>query len=55
MLLRENIYDNLRADHSAVARASGNRRMAAAACDQIEQADRRLRVSIAIVIGGSGA
>ena len=40
-----------RAFHSAVARASGNRRMAAAACDLIEQADRLVRVSVANVKG----
>jgi DNA-binding GntR family transcriptional regulator len=38
-----------RAFHSAIAHASGNRRMAAAACDLIEQADRLVRVSIANV------
>ncbi len=36
-----------RAFHSALANASGNRRMAAALCDLIEQADRLVRVSIA--------
>ncbi len=38
-----------RAFHSALARSSGNRRMAAAAMDLIEQADRLVRVSIANV------
>src|SRR6202166_2008041 len=33
--------------HCALAHASGNRRMAAAACDLIEQADRLVRVSVA--------
>lgn len=41
-----------RAFHSALAQASGNRRMAAAARDLIEQADRLVRVSIANVKGG---
>lgn len=40
-----------RAFHSALAHASGNRRMASAACDLIEQADRLVRVSIANVRG----
>jgi DNA-binding GntR family transcriptional regulator len=40
-----------RAFHSALAHASGNRRMAASACDLIEQADRLVRVSIANVKG----
>jgi DNA-binding GntR family transcriptional regulator len=38
-----------RAFHSALARSSGNRRMAAAAKDLIEQADRLVRVSVANV------
>jgi DNA-binding GntR family transcriptional regulator len=37
--------------HSALAHASGNRRMATAACDLIEQADRLVRVSVANVKG----
>ncbi|MCX7308430.1 MAG: GntR family transcriptional regulator [Afipia sp.] len=40
-----------RAFHSALAEASGNRRMAAAARDLIEQADRLVRVSVANVKG----
>jgi DNA-binding GntR family transcriptional regulator len=38
-----------RAFHSALAQASGNRRMAAALCDLIGQADRLVRVSVANV------
>jgi DNA-binding GntR family transcriptional regulator len=38
-----------RAFHSALAEASGNRRMAAALCDLIGQADRLVRVSVANV------
>jgi DNA-binding GntR family transcriptional regulator len=41
-----------RAFHTALARASGNRRMEAAARDLIEQSDRLVRVSIANVKGG---
>jgi DNA-binding GntR family transcriptional regulator len=37
--------------HSALAHASGNRRMALSACDLIEQADRLVRVSLANVKG----
>jgi DNA-binding GntR family transcriptional regulator len=37
--------------HCALAHASGNRRMAAAACDLIEQADRLVRVSVANLRG----
>jgi DNA-binding GntR family transcriptional regulator len=37
--------------HSALAHASGNRRMAAALCDLIGQADRLVRVSLANVRG----
>src|SRR5947209_7982009 len=37
--------------HSALAQASGNRRMAAALCDLIGQADRLVRVSVANVRG----
>ena len=40
-----------RAFHTALAKASGNRRMAAALCDLIEQADRLVRVSIANLRG----
>jgi len=41
-----------RAFHTALAHASGNRRLALATCDLIEQADRLVRVSIANVKGG---
>jgi DNA-binding GntR family transcriptional regulator len=37
--------------HVAMAQASGNRRMAAVACDLIEQADRLVRVSLADIRG----
>src|SRR6202011_1924445 len=40
-----------RAFHCALAHASGNRRMAAALCDLIGQADRLVRVSVANVRG----
>jgi GntR family transcriptional regulator, rspAB operon transcriptional repressor len=40
-----------RAFHSALAHASGNRRMAAALCDLIGQADRLVRVSVANLRG----
>ena len=40
-----------RAFHSAVARASGNRRMAAWTCDLIDQAERLVRVSLAAIKG----
>jgi len=40
-----------RAFHSALAHASGNRRMAAALCDLIGQADRLVRVSVANLKG----
>jgi DNA-binding GntR family transcriptional regulator len=40
-----------RAFHSALAHASGNRRMAASLCDLIGQADRLVRVSVANVKG----
>lgn len=40
-----------RAFHTALAQASGNRRMAAALCDLIGQADRLVRVSLANVRG----
>ena len=40
-----------RAFHSALAHASGNRRMAAALCDLIGQADRLVRVSLANIRG----
>ena len=40
-----------RAFHSALAHASGNRRMAAALCDLIGQADRLVRVSVASLKG----
>jgi GntR family transcriptional regulator, rspAB operon transcriptional repressor len=39
-----------RAFHSALAHASGNRRMAAALCDLIGQADRLVRVSLANIV-----
>jgi DNA-binding GntR family transcriptional regulator len=41
--------------HTALAKASGNRRMAAALCDLIEQADRLVRVSIANLRGHNPA
>src|ERR1700675_4820609 len=44
-----------RAFHSALAHASGNRRMAAALCDLIGQADRLVRVSVAQVKGHNSA
>jgi GntR family transcriptional regulator, rspAB operon transcriptional repressor len=44
-----------RAFHSTLAKASGNRRMAAALCDLIEQADRLVRVSIANLKGHNPA
>ena len=44
-----------RAFHTALAKASGNRRMAAALCDLIEQADRLVRVSIANLKGHNPA
>jgi DNA-binding GntR family transcriptional regulator len=44
-----------RAFHSALAHASGNRRMAAALCDLIGQADRLVRVSVANVKGHNPA
>ena len=40
-----------RSFHSALARASGNRRMAASLCDLIGQADRLVRVSVANLKG----
>jgi DNA-binding GntR family transcriptional regulator len=40
-----------RAFHAAVAQACGNRRMAATACDLIDQAERLVRVSLANVKG----
>jgi DNA-binding GntR family transcriptional regulator len=40
-----------RAFHSALAHASGNRRMAAALCDLIGQADRLVRVSVSNLKG----
>lgn len=42
-----------RAFHSALAHASGNRRMAAALCDLIGQADRLVRVSVPVGQSGS--
>ena len=48
---REDFITYNRNFHSALAHASGNRRMAAAACDLIEQADRLVRVSLANVKG----
>jgi len=44
-----------RAFHTALAHASGNRRMAAALCDLIGQADRLVRVSVANVKGHNPA
>ncbi len=52
---REDFITYNRDFHSAVAHASGNRRMAAAACDLIEQADRLVRVSLANVKGRDSA
>jgi DNA-binding GntR family transcriptional regulator len=43
--------DYNRAFHSAVAQASGNRRMAATACDLIDQSERLVRVSLASIKG----
>jgi len=40
-----------RAFHCALAHASGNARMAAAACDLIEQADRLVRISLSAIKG----
>ena len=48
---REDFIAYNRNFHAALAHASGNRRMAAAACDLIEQADRLVRVSLANVKG----
>lgn len=48
----DEFIDYNRAFHTALADASGNRRMAAAARDLIEQADRLVRVSVANVKGG---
>lgn len=48
---REDFIAYNRNFHTALAHASGNRRMAAAACDLIEQADRLVRVSLANVKG----
>jgi DNA-binding GntR family transcriptional regulator len=47
----EDFIDYNRAFHIALAQASGNRRMASAARDLIEQADRLVRISIANVKG----
>jgi len=49
--LADDFIDYNRAFHSAVAQASGNRRMAAAACDLIDQAERLVRVSLASIKG----
>ena len=46
---REDFIAYNRAFHSALAHASGNRRMASALCDLIGQADRLVRVSLANV------
>src|SRR5205085_8724661 len=51
----ENFIAYNRAFHSALAHASGNRRMAAALCDLIGQADRLVRVSVANVKGHNPA
>jgi DNA-binding GntR family transcriptional regulator len=48
---REDFIIYNRGFHCALAHASGNRRMAAAACDLIEQADRLVRVSVANLRG----
>jgi DNA-binding GntR family transcriptional regulator len=45
----ESFIDYNRAFHTALAEASGNRRMAVALCDLIGQADRLVRVSVANV------
>src|SRR6201985_2486177 len=47
----ENFITYNRAFHSALAHASGNRRMAASLCDLIGQADRLVRVSVANLRG----
>ena len=52
---REEFITYNRNFHSALAHASGNRRMAASACDLIEQADRLVRVSLANVKGHDSA
>ena len=52
---REDFITYNRNFHSALAHASGNRRMAASACDLIEQADRLVRVSLANVKGHDSA
>lgn len=52
---REEFITYNRNFHSALANASGNRRMAASACDLIEQADRLVRVSLANVKGHDSA
>jgi DNA-binding GntR family transcriptional regulator len=44
-------HEDFSAFHSALAHASGNRRMAAALCDLIGQADRLVRVSVANIKG----
>src|SRR5262249_53796965 len=51
----EDFIAHNRAFHSALAHASGNRRMAAALCDLIGQADRLVRVSVANVKGHNPA
>src|SRR5207248_8230627 len=48
---REDFIAYNRGFHSALAHASGNRRMAAALCDLIGQADRLVRVSLANIRG----
>src|SRR5690348_14149663 len=52
---REDFITYNRAFHSALAHASGNRRMAGALCDLIGQADRLVRVSLANVRGHNPA
>jgi GntR family transcriptional regulator, rspAB operon transcriptional repressor len=47
----EDFIEYNRAFHVALAQAGGNRRMAAAACELIDQAERLIRVSIANVKG----
>src|SRR5215468_10343102 len=51
----EDFINYNRAFHTALAHASGNRRMASALCDLIGQADRLVRVSVANVKGHNPA
>src|SRR5262249_8082862 len=52
---QEDFIAYTRAFHSALAQAAGNRRMAAALCDLIGQADRLVRVSVANLKGHNPA